>query len=723
MTTLVSAPEFADLTYLVRPRRVAVVGASGREGSLGRSTYENLRDNSEIPDGVFAVNPGCTEVLGDPSYPAVSDIPGDPVDVAVVLVAAGRVPEVVDDCAGSGVKHLVLLSSGFSEAGPEGKRLQAQVLARAREAGIRIYGPNSPGLANVADRALLSMSPVAAQDRTSGCVGLVTQGGGIGRAVMQWMDRGLGIGLWCSPGNEADLDVADFINHMLDDDRLKVVGAVVEGFNQGPKFLAVAAKARRIGKPIVILKIGRSEYGQESAASHTASIAGNDAVASAVFDQHAVVRVDDIDELGETLMLFSRAAQLDGAGSALGRPGVDPGQTCVFTFSGGAASLVADQIGAAGLTLAEFSDETLKVIRDRAPDFGFVDNPVDLTTDVFTDPDLSRAVLNSICADQSVGSILLAVPADYGRNTVEVSREAVEICAATGTLLVPVWMSPRRGAGYELLEKAGTAPFASSRSAVLALARLSQWRRLAAPRTGSPKEVPEASVNGSAHKSTAEGAFSYPDSVQLLLPTGVRFPQETFETDASGAAAAAERIGGPVAIKLSAPGLIHKTEVGGVRLGVLGGQQARAVFSEMTDPGRLAPYGFEADGAYVQEMIGEGVDLLLSAHNDEVFGPVITLGAGGVDTELAKDVLHLAVPFDMEQLGRALRDLRIFPLIQGFRGALGYDVTVLGDVVTALAEVFTSRPDIAEIEINPLRLVRRGDRTECFALDAVVLPA
>src|SRR5260370_20824365 len=173
-----------------------------------------------------------------------------------------------------------------------------------RASGMRVYGPTSPGLANIADRVLLSMSQVAGADVTSGPVGLVTQGGGLGRALMQWMDRGLGIGLWCSPGSEAALDIADFVNHMVDDDRIRVIGAVVEGFSQGRKFLEVARRAREAGKPLVILKIGRSEYGLKAAASHTASIAGNDAVASAVFAQDGVVRVGDVDELGETLQPF-----------------------------------------------------------------------------------------------------------------------------------------------------------------------------------------------------------------------------------------------------------------------------------------------------------------------------------------------------------------------------------------------------------------------------------
>ncbi len=637
--TSIDAPAaFADVSRLIRPHRVAVVGASDRPGSLGHSTYNNVRNNSVVPGGAVPVNPRYGTVLGDRCYARVSDAPGEPIDVAIVLVSAEHVAEVVEDCATAGVRHLVVLSSGFSETGAEGRAMQDGMIASARVHGMRVYGPNSPGLANIADRVLLSMSPVAGEDVTSGPVGLVTQGGGIGRALMQWMDRGLGVGLWCSPGNEADLDIADFINHMLDDDRIRVIGAVVEGFNAGPKFLEVARRAREARKPIVVLKIGRSEYGQKSAASHTASIAGNDAVASGVFEQYGVVRVDDVDELGETLLLFSKAVDASDR---------DLGKICVYSFSGGAASLAADLVGNAALQLPSFSPTTTAAIVARAPAFGFVDNPIDLTTKVFTDRDLNRDVFEHVCADPNVGSVLFTVPADYGDSTVAVSIDAVEIARRTGTLLVPVWMSPRRGGGYEALRANGMAPFDGVHRAVRALQRFVRWNRGAS--TSSMAEPGGGQAAQAAVR--AEHSLTYDEARHLLSSAGVRTPSEAFASTAVAAAEAANRIGGPVVIKLSAPGLIHKTEVGGVRLGVRGGEMAAAAFDEMTDVDRLAVFGVVADGVYVEEMIGDGTDLLVSAHEDEVFGPILTIGAGGVATELERDVAHAGDPLHRQRAG------------------------------------------------------------------------
>ena len=466
----------------------------------------------------------------------------------------------------------------------------------------------------------------------------------------------------------------------------------------------------------MILKIGRSEYGEKTAASHTASIAGNDAVTSAVFAQYGVVRVNDVDELGETLHLFSRALAVTDR---------DVTRTCVYSFSGGTAALAADLVGSAGLELAAFEPATLAALVARAPAFGFVDNPVDLTTRVFTDADLNRAVFELICRDPNVGSVLFAMPADYGESTVAVSRDAVAIARATGTLLIPVWMSPRRGGGYQVLDAAGLAPMDGVYRAVQALRRFAEWRCGAGTDPADPADPAGAgaeTAGAGPGLATSERALSYEESTELLSAAGVRVPRESFVTSTAEAAEAAARIGGPVAMKLSAPGLIHKTEVGGVRLGVRGGEQAAAAFGEMTSPGRLASFGIEADGVFVQEMVAAGLDLLVSVHDDEVFGAVLTIGAGGVATEIERDVAHLAIPFTGEELRRALRGLRLWPHLAGFRGQPGCDLAVLAAVARAVAGVYlAAAPALAEIEINPLRVIAEADQTSCVALDIVTL--
>jgi acyl-CoA synthetase (NDP forming) len=698
--------QFADLTRLVNPRRVAVVGASDRVGSLGFSTYNNVRNNSRVTGGVFPVNPAYPTVFGDPAYARVSEIPGDPMDVVIVLVAAELVPEVVQDCAAAGVRHAVLLTSGFAETGSAGMALQARTVATARAVGMRIYGPNSPGLANVADGVLLSMSPVAGEDRISGPVGLVTQGGGIGRALMQWMDCGLGVGLWSSPGNEADLDVSDFVNHMVSDDRIKVIGAVIEGFSDGAKFIEAARRARQAGKPIVMVKIGRSEYGKRTAVSHTASIAGNDAVADAVFRQQAVIRVDDVDELGETLLLLTRA---------IGHENLD--QACVLSFSGGTASLGADLVGAAGLTLAKFTPETAANLAERTPAFGFAGNPIDLTTRVFTDPGLNRAVLELVTRDPNVGSLIFAMPADYGESTVSVVQDALALTRDSHALFIPVWMSPRRGGGYALLKHAGVVPFDGLRRAVTALQRISAWCNR--DRVGGRNDG-----NQSPDHSGLRSSAKLPDEVARDWFHGVpmRFPREIRADSPAAVSDAAQSIGGPVALKIVAEGLLHKTEVGGVRLGITSPAAAARAYSDMLSDPRLAGHQIDTQIVSVQEMIPPGLDVLIGAHYDEVFGPVITVGTGGVETEIERDALHLSIPFSDSELLSSLPALRLGRRLAGVRGAAAADTVAFCAAVQSFAAAFSSAAgQIDEIEINPLRVVGTGSGTEFVVLDVVAL--
>jgi acyl-CoA synthetase (NDP forming) len=265
------------------------------------------------------------------------------------------------------------------------------------------------------------------------------------------------------------------------------------------------------------------------------------------------------------------------------------------------------------------------------------------------------------------------------------------------------------------------APLDGVRRAVKALRRFAEWRDSGLASVGAGTREP---AGDGAHPATAtsERALTYEQSRDLLASGGVRVPRESFVTTADGAAAAAEWIGGPVVMKLSAPGLIHKTEVGGVRLGIRGGEQAAAAFDEMTSPGRLAPYGVAADGVFVQEMVAEGLDLLMSVHDDEVFGPVLTIGAGGVATEIERDVAHLAIPFEDTELLRALRGLRLWPHLAGFRGKPGSDLAVLARTARAIADAYAAEASsLAEIEINPLRVVADVDQTSCVALDIVAL--
>ena len=345
----------ADIARLINPRSIALIGASEREASIGERTMTNLLQHSQFSGEVYLVNPTKQEIRGMRCWSSITALPATP-DVAVVVVPASGVLAVIEECVARGVLFAVILSSGFGEAGAEGERAQQRMKEIAQAGGLRLYGPNCPGLVNVNQRLGLTFSPSFPHDLTKGPIGLATQGGGLGRNVMQAMERGIGIGLWASTGNEVDLQVADFIHYMADAPDIKVIATLLEGIKDGPKFIAAVRRAAQNGKPVIALKVGRSEYGRRAAQSHTASLTGSAEVNSAVFRQFGVIEVHDIDELVDTAWLFARA--MPTAQEGIG----------IYCSSGGTAALTADAVGAGGLTLAEFAAETTAILKNKLPD-------------------------------------------------------------------------------------------------------------------------------------------------------------------------------------------------------------------------------------------------------------------------------------------------------------------------------------------------------------------
>ncbi|MGW1802442.1 acetate--CoA ligase family protein [Streptomyces sp. NPDC001984] len=684
---------FADVETLVRPRSVAVVGASDRVGSMGASTFANVYRHSSI-DRVIPVNARAATVDGVPAAASVRDIEGG-VDVAVVVVGARAVPGVMADCAASGTRNAIVLTSGFAELGEEGTALQRDVVDTARAGGVRVYGPNCPGLTNIGDNALLSMSPAAAESTRGGPVGLVTQGGGLGRSIMQTIQTRVGVNLWCSPGNESDLDVCDFINHMIDDPGITVIGAVIEGFRDGAKFIEVARRAMAAGKPIVMLKVGRSAYGERAAASHTAALAGNDVVVDAVFDQFGVVRADDIPDLCDTVSLFAQR-----------RPKQSVSRVCVYSFSGGTASLAADLVGHHGLELATLAPATAAELRRIAPEYGLLDNPVDLTTEIFTNPDLNRAALTSITQDDAVDVVLLCVPADYGANTDVLCRDALDVVDASDKLLVPVWMSPDHGLGHRRLAEHDRLPFGSVTDAVRALARVHRWDGHAW-QTAPPVEPPSVTIPGGDPAQLGE---------RILEAAGIELPAGRMVRTAAEAVAAASELGHPVVMKISDPAIAHKSEHGGVRVGVRDEAEVRAAFADLWAIPSTRP---DSDRAVqVQELVRADVELILGFHRDAVFGPVVSVGTGGIYAEYDGDVARFHPPVTPDLVLDGLRGLRVWSRLAGVRGRPPLSPEHVARVVAAFAALCADEANpLASLEINPLVPVPAGDGIRLVALD------
>lgn len=696
---------FSDLSTLVNPASIAIIGASDKAGSVGAHTLANLTEHSDFEGPLYLVNPTRDNLAGRPCYRSVKALPQVP-DVVIVAVPSHAVLSVLKECADVQVPFAIVLSSGFGEAGEDGKLAELGMQRIARESGMRIYGPNVPGLANINRRLGMSFSPAFRLDQRSGPIGLVTQGGGLGRTFMQAMDRGIGVGLFASTGNEADLGISDFIRYMADAPDIRVIATVIEGVRDGAMFAEAALHAARKGKPIVALKIGRSEYGKKAAQSHTASIAGSAEVNSAVFRQFGIIEVDEIDELIDTAALFARAQP---------NPDQSGDGVAVFTYSGGTAALAADAVGFSGLRLAQFSPETRARLSELLPHYAAIDNPVDTTAEILHDTEVGYAVLSTVARDPDVRLILFPFPVEYGRITTEVAKGAVRLQRETDVPIVPVWMSDRLGEGYAQLVDGGMMPSRSLLKSVRAVGRWLEYGRWLKgfDRSWHPRTV--------AHSPTTIHTHTEPQAKSLLGSAGITVPAGNVSTSADAAVLAAQRIGYPVVAKVVAREITHKSDVGGVQVSLRSEKEVRAAWDAIhASVRRHAPLA-KIEGVLIERMVDAGgIEAVVGVHRDPVFGHILTFGLGGVNIELFKDVSRRMLPLTLNEARSMVYETQCHRLLDGYRGRPRADIEALCATLVAVSDyVIRHAESIEELELNPLWVGPAGAGT--CALDAVLV--
>jgi acyl-CoA synthetase (NDP forming) len=689
------------LSRFVDPDSVAIIGASDRPGSLGARAVSNLLDHSQFRGTCYLISRTKEELHGIPCYRDVTALPEAP-DVAVLLVPAGQVLAVLKGCAEREVKFAAVLTSGFGEMGAQGKRDEAEMARIGREAGMRIYGPNSPGLCNLNKRIGLSFAPSFHRDQMPGPIGLATQGGGIGRCFLQAMDRGVGVGLWASTGNEVDLTVSDFIGYMAGSDDIKVIATAMEGIKDGEAFAAAALHAAERGKPVIALKVGRSAYGARAVASHTGSLAGQAAVNSAVLRQVGVVEVDDMDELVDTAALFARRMPS-------GREKV-----AIYGFSGGGCALAADAVGDAGLELAELSSQTQDALRRALPDYAAVGNPVDATSDILARPEIGQTSLLATAEDPSVGVVLYPFPCDYEELTGKIGAGIVEVQAKTDTPIVPVWMSDRPGPGYQELVAGGLVPIGSIKRGTRALRRWVERGGWTVPAGWRP--LPAARDHGE------PVTWTEPAAKALLARYGVPVPRSDVARSPERAVAIAAGLGGPAVLKIVSPAITHKSDVGGVTVGVAGAAAVRGAYAQVIQAAADRAPGAPVEGVLVESMADDGIDVVIGVSRDPVFGPMLTFGLGGIYVELFNDLSRRMLPLDEAQARALIDEPRCSALLRGTRGAPSADTDALVRLLLAVSGfVEANAGAIDELELNPVRVAPAGQGAT--ALDAVLVTA
>jgi acetate---CoA ligase (ADP-forming) len=612
---------------------------------------------------------------------------------------------VAEECAARGVPFAIVLTSGFGEAGEEGERAQVRLKEIAEAGGMRLYGPNCPGLTNVNHRLGLTFSPSFPHDLVKGPIGLATQGGGLGRNVMQAMDRGIGIGLWASTGNEVDLQVADFIHYMADAPDIKVIVTLLEGIKDGAKFVAAVNRAAANGKPVIALKVGKSEYGQKAAQSHTASLTGSAEVNSAVFRQCGVIEVDDIDELVDTAWLFARAEPPASEGVA------------IYTSSGGTAALTADAVGTAGLTLAQFTPHTRELLGALLPAYAALDNPVDTTAAVLSDAALIEKSLSAVAVDPHLGCVIVPIALDYGDTTIQLARTIIAAQKGCATPILPIWMSDRMGEGYRMLVENGFAPPRSVGKAVKAIQRwveYGRWKR--SPGAGAPMKTVAVLAPARATRSLSEA-----EAKRQLLAAGIDLLPHALAPTQEEAVAAADAMGYPVVAKIASEQIVHKSDIGGVKVGLQDADQLRHAWTDIMEAALRHRPDATLDGLLIEKMAPRGgLELMVGVTRDPVFGHVMTFGLGGIYVEILRDVTRRMLPLSAGEAAAMVREMRCFPLLDGARGRPPADLQALETLLLRISDFVMQNTDrIEEMDLNPVWIGARGEGV--LPLDAVII--
>ena len=722
------AAAVAAMRAMLAPRAVAVVGASRDRGTVGGRVFHNLLA-AGFEGPVYPVNPRAEVVQSVLAYRSVADVPG-PVDLAVVAVPAAAVVEVARACAEKGARGLVVMSAGFAETGPEGAARQQQLLQVCRDAGMRLIGPNCLGIVNTAPDVSLdaTFGPLLPE---RGRVGFLSQSGALGLAIIDYANAlGLGLSSFVSVGNKADISGNDLLNYWEEDPGTEVALLYLESFGNPRKFARVARRVSH-AKPIVAVKSGRSTAGARASSSHTgALLAGSDITVDALFRQAGVIRTDTLAEL------FDVATLLANQPLPAGR------RVAIVTNAGGPGILCADACEAGGLAVPPLSEGLRERLAAFLPAEASTANPVDLLA--AAPPAHYRQAVELVVASGEADAVIVIFIPPLATDPAAVAAAIRDAVAAVPSRLplLAVFMSaagepaelnpapqPTRGQPLRSLsppDPRSTASPAESapdggggripsyrfpEDAARALVRAvdyGRWRSTPEGHTPALGGIRRDEAAGVLAAALADGPrWLAPDEVATLLDCyGLPLAPWRLATTPEEAAAAAAELGGPVALKAVAPGLVHKTEAGAVRLRLAGADAVRAAAAEMTKA--VAATGHQVERFLVQLMVTAGVEMLVGVVHDPLFGPVVACGAGGTAVELLRDVEVRITPLTDADAAAMVRSLATFPLLDGYRGAPPADVAALEDLLLRVGALVEAHPEVAEMDCNPVMVLPAG---------------
>lgn len=697
MTGAVSVHSAIDLAEtLFDPKSIAIVGASARAGSVSARPLELLQAHG-YRGRVYPVNPRYDTMGGLTCFPSLAEI-GEPVDLVLSLVPAAAALEVVRDAGRIGAKAVIVFASGFAETGAAGAALQRQLLEEARRAGVRVLGPNCQGTINPSGGLFATFTPAAQRPMSGGSsVAYVGQSGAVGGSVLDMANElGLSLDAWAATGNQADVDLVEVAQALVDGDTISTVLLYAEGISDGARFVQLCRTAQERHKRLVLLRSGRSAVGKRAAASHTGAMLGDDAALIATAQRYGVLLVDDVDQLLAVGTMLSKDRQLDGR------------RIGVITTSGGAGILLADHCETNRLSVPELATQTQEQLARLVPDFGAVANPVDVTAQILNTPTAFEdfaSVCRVTAEDPSIDGIAVVLTMVTGERAVKLASALVD--ALKSDIDKPLWVtwlaSPSQTAeGRTIFREAGIPVFDSTGSLALTIAHVAPADDVIAGSTDAPVHESAAKVLDSviAGNSSTQALL---DALDIQQPSAfcVASAQEAESVLASSE-------GHRFAFKIATDRVRHKSDVGGVMLDVAP-QDARQAYQQIVSA--VASHGvLDAERVDIQQMVAPGVELLIGATaSGDGYPPLITVGSGGIATEIYRDFCTHVAPVDVDEALRMMQALKLWPLLDGFRGLPRRDVLAAARAVSAVSRMVAARSDRAlEIEINPLVVGPQG---------------
>lgn len=677
------------LSGFFEPRSVAVVGVARDEGKVGHFIFDNLLA-AGFKGAVYPVNPRAEEIHGVRCYPGIGALHEVP-DLVVIVVPAPAVSAVLDECIAAGVTSVIVISAGFKETGRAGGALERELAAKVRAAGVRLLGPNCLGLVSTASCLNASF---AVGMPPAGAISFMSQSGALGTAVLDWAaGEGIGLAHFVSLGNRADLSETDLLAEWAVDPSTRVIAAYLESVADGASFVRAAEEAAR-QKPVIVVKSGGSDAGARAVSSHTGSLAGSEAAYDAAFRRAGVIRAETVQELFDLSVAFS-----------LQRPPEHDG-VAILTNAGGPAVMATDACERAGVSLASLERATTEALREQLPPAAALYNPVDILGDA--DPDRYRAALELVYDDPNVHCVLCILTPQAMTDPTGTAEVLAEVAAAhPDTTTIACFMGRDSvEEAWSLLRGRSIPNYAFPERAVAAIAAMTRYRHHLESAPPAPAvtctEPGRFAEELAAARERRRSFITEQRAADIVAAYGVRVPRGELARDLKHALEVAEGIGYPVVLKIASPDILHKSDVGGIKVGIGDAEELAQAYEAVL--GKARAYMPEAviDGVLVQEALPPGREVIIGIDRDPTFGPLVMFGLGGVYVEVLKDVVFRLCPVDKAQAREMISEIRGFGLLRGARGQKPADIDAIADVLVAVSSLAVEHPEIVELDINPL---------------------